>query len=105
MSKKISRAGHGAMSKQLSNIANLIERLVSTKLNQYSVMKTILGSVAVILFAVFSDHTRLAAEETQSSEMRFYARNPLNGKRDQRLYLLAPRWPCSKATQQRKARS
>src|SRR5204863_3166758 len=37
MSKKISRAGHGAMSKQLSNIANFIERLVSTKLNQYSV--------------------------------------------------------------------
>lgn len=35
-------------------------------------MKTILGSVAVILFAVFFDHTRLAAEETQSSEMRFY---------------------------------
>ena len=35
-------------------------------------MKTIIGSVAVILFAVFFDHARLAAEETQSSEMRFY---------------------------------
>src|SRR6266480_4414038 len=100
MSKKISRAGHGAMSKQLSNIANFIERLVSTKLNQHSVMKTILGSVAVILFALFFfDHTRLAAEETQSSEMHFYPRDPLNANRDQRLYLLAPRWPCSKATQ------
>ena len=29
-------------------------------------MKTILGSVVVILFAVFFDHARLAAEDTQS---------------------------------------
>jgi hypothetical protein len=35
-------------------------------------MKAIFGSVAVILFAAFFDHARLAAEETQSAEMRFY---------------------------------
>jgi len=43
-------------------------------------MKTILGSVAVILFAVFFDHTRLAAEETQSSEMRFYPSRSIEWK-------------------------
>ena len=35
-------------------------------------MKTILGSVVVILFAVFFDHPRLAAEDTQSADMRLY---------------------------------
>ncbi len=35
-------------------------------------MKTILGSVVVILFAVFFDHARLAAEDTQSADMRLY---------------------------------
>ena len=43
-------------------------------------MKTILGSVAVILFAVFFDHTWLAAEETQSSEMRFYPSRSIEWK-------------------------
>ena len=35
-------------------------------------MKTILGSVVAILFAVFFDHARLAAEDTQSADMRLY---------------------------------
>jgi quercetin dioxygenase-like cupin family protein len=35
-------------------------------------MKTILGSVAVILFAVVFDHEGLAAEDTQSADMRLY---------------------------------
>src|SRR6476660_3491082 len=35
-------------------------------------MKTILGSVVVFLVAVFFDHARLAAEDTQSSDMRLY---------------------------------
>ena len=35
-------------------------------------MKTILGSVAVILFAVLFGHGRLAAEDTQSANMRLY---------------------------------
>ena len=35
-------------------------------------MKTILGSVAVILFAVLFDHARLVAEDTESMGMRLY---------------------------------
>ncbi len=35
-------------------------------------MKTILGSVVVFLVAVFFDHARLAAEDTQSVDMRLY---------------------------------
>ena len=35
-------------------------------------MKAILGSLVVILFAVFFDHARLAAEDTQPADMRLY---------------------------------
>ena len=35
-------------------------------------MKTILGSVAVILFAVLFDHAPLVAEDTESMGMRLY---------------------------------
>jgi quercetin dioxygenase-like cupin family protein len=43
-------------------------------------MKTILGSVVVILFAVFFDHAQLAAEDTQSADMRLYPAGTIEWK-------------------------
>jgi quercetin dioxygenase-like cupin family protein len=43
-------------------------------------MKTILGSVVVILFAVFFDHARLVAEDTQSTDVRLYPAESIEWK-------------------------
>ena len=43
-------------------------------------MKAIFGSVAVILLAVFLDHARLAAEDTQSADMRLYPAETIEWK-------------------------
>ena len=40
--------------------------------NNNQSMKTIPGLVVVIVFAVFFDHPRLAAEDTRSADMRLY---------------------------------
>ena len=43
-------------------------------------MKTILGVVRVILFAVLFDHARLVAEDTQSTGMRLYPAEAIEWK-------------------------
>src|SRR4029079_2630363 len=43
-------------------------------------MKTILGVVRVILFAVLFDHARLVAEDTQSTGMRLYPAGAIEWK-------------------------
>jgi quercetin dioxygenase-like cupin family protein len=43
-------------------------------------MKTIVGSVAVLLFAVAFNNARLSAEETQSAEMRLYPATTIEWK-------------------------
>ncbi len=43
-------------------------------------MKTILASVVVSLVAIFFDHARLAAEETQSADMRLYPAETIEWK-------------------------
>ena len=43
-------------------------------------MKTILGVVRVILFAVLFDHARLVAEDTQSTGMRLYPAETIEWK-------------------------
>jgi quercetin dioxygenase-like cupin family protein len=43
-------------------------------------MKMILASVVVSLVAIFFDHSRLAAEDAQSADMRFYAGETIEWK-------------------------
>jgi quercetin dioxygenase-like cupin family protein len=43
-------------------------------------MKTILGSAVIITFAIFFDHARVAAEDTQSAEMHLYPAETIEWK-------------------------
>ena len=43
-------------------------------------MKTILGSAVIITFAIFFNHARLAAEDTQSPDMRLYLAETIEWK-------------------------
>src|SRR6266481_3665894 len=71
MNKRISLDGRGATSKPRSNIANFTERPTNPG-NNSQFMKTIVGSVVVILFATAFSLTRSSAEETQPGDMHLY---------------------------------
>src|SRR5690242_1094538 len=79
MNKRISLDGPGAMSKQRSNIANFAEQPTKPGNNSQS-MKTIVGSVAVVLFAFAFSSTRSSAEETQPGDMRLYPATSIEWK-------------------------
>src|SRR5207249_11880457 len=73
MSKRISPGGRGATSKQRNSFANSAKRLAAVKSDDNTrSMKTITGFALATLLAVISPQARLAAEETQSADMRLY---------------------------------
>src|SRR3954469_18682308 len=80
MSKRTLPGGRWAMSKRPRSTANFIELLVSRIGNNNPPMKTILVSVVVSLVVIFFDHARLAAEDTQSADMRLYRSETIEWK-------------------------
>ena len=65
--------------KRPNNIANFAEQRTKPG-NNSQFMKTIVGSIVVILFALVLDQERLSAEETQPGDMRLYPATSIEWK-------------------------